>query len=246
MRIFAGLSRTDYEEVFRSIGALIDERGWTNISLLEVEDGLIIQATPKLSYKETKPRLETYLITDSDIERVMREAMLRRQQMMTKVLSTADEEPQPSRNDEPVTRAREAAAVAAPTPAAEHRERESEPVDWRDRSDYLPLPSFDEADDPTEAEGAQAPPPDNRGLAPFDPFSPMNLAKPNVSDRDNHGFDVGAARAAVVMAHIVAARLKSGMPMTGEDPDLASLLEQVQALDDSNIGDEESAGQDTK
>jgi hypothetical protein len=49
-------------------------------------------------------------------------------------------------------------------------------------------------------------------------------------------YDAGAARAAVVMAHIVAARIKSGVPLTGDDPDLASLLEQVRALDESGIG----------
>jgi hypothetical protein len=49
--------------------------------------------------------------------------------------------------------------------------------------------------------------------------------------------DTGAARAAVVMAHIVAARLRSGVPMTPDDPDLASLLEQVRALDESGIGE---------
>lgn len=44
------------------------------------------------------------------------------------------------------------------------------------------------------------------------------------------------ARAAVVMAHVVAARLQSGMPMTGDDPDLTLLLEQIHALDDGGIG----------
>ena len=37
MRIFAGLSHTDYEEVFRAIGALVDERGWRNVTVMEVE-----------------------------------------------------------------------------------------------------------------------------------------------------------------------------------------------------------------
>ena len=38
------------------------------------------------------------------------------------------------------------------------------------------------------------------------------------------------------MAHIVSARLRSGVPMTGDDPDLVSLLEQVRALDGVGIG----------
>src|SRR5918997_1112521 len=78
MRLFAGLSRTDYEEVFRAIGALLDERGWTNVALMEVEEGLVLQGTPKPAYQE-KPRLEVYLLTDSDVEGVMRDALARRQ-----------------------------------------------------------------------------------------------------------------------------------------------------------------------
>jgi hypothetical protein len=40
----------------------------------------------------------------------------------------------------------------------------------------------------------------------------------------------------VVMAHIVAARLRSGVAMTVDDPDLLSLLDQVRALDETGIG----------
>ena len=43
MKLFAGLSRTDYEDVLRAVGALIDERSWSNISLMEVDEGLIVQ-----------------------------------------------------------------------------------------------------------------------------------------------------------------------------------------------------------
>src|SRR5918998_104330 len=77
MRLFAGLSRTDYEEVFRAIGALLDERGWTNVALMEVEEGLVLQGMPKTTYQET-PSLEVYLLTDSDVEAVMRDALARR------------------------------------------------------------------------------------------------------------------------------------------------------------------------
>src|SRR5262245_12839651 len=78
MKLFAGLSRTDYEDVFRAIGALIDERGWSNVSVMEVDEGLVVQVMVKANQRETKPRLETYLLTDSDLERVMRDAVGRR------------------------------------------------------------------------------------------------------------------------------------------------------------------------
>lgn len=234
MRIFAGLSRTDYEEVFRSIGALVDERGWTNVTLMEVEEGLIVQATPKLSYKETTPRLETYLLTDADIERVMREAVLRRQQVMAQVLSVAEADPPAAASPAPVAQAEE--PVAAGHTEAAHPAWGAEPTNWRDNTDDPPLPSFDEL--AGDAPGAPEPLPGDFGLTPFDPFAPMTFSAPTVQEKTKPELDLGAARAAVVMAHIVAARLKSGVPMTGDDPDLASLLEQVQALDEGNIGEE--------
>src|SRR5262245_45813009 len=78
MKLFAGLSRTDYEDVFRAVGALIDERGWSNVSLMEVDEGMVVQVMIKPDQRETKPRLETYLLTDTDLERVLREAVTRR------------------------------------------------------------------------------------------------------------------------------------------------------------------------
>lgn len=239
MRIFAGLSKTDYEEVFRAIGALIDERGWNDINLTEVDEGLILQVATKGSYKETKPRLETYLLTDSDVERLMREAVLRRQHLTARVLATPPDPAiaeTPARGEEP---AAPPAHPARPTWGAE-------PVDWRANSDDLPLPRFDEQDGASATLDATPPAvgfegnpeeleplPANFGLAPFDP-TPFSLAAPPAPTKDK--VDPGVARAAVVMAHIVAARLKSGIPMTGDDPDLASLLEQVQALDEAGIG----------
>src|SRR4051794_35192377 len=83
MKLFAGLSRTDYEDVFRALGALIDERGWTNVSLMEVDEGLVVQVMVKPSGREPKPHLETYLLTDNDLERVMRDAVARRRKKET-------------------------------------------------------------------------------------------------------------------------------------------------------------------
>ena len=236
MRIFAGLSKTDYEEVFRSIGALIDERGWGNVNLTEIDEGLILQVAIKGSYQESNPRLETYLLTDGDVERLMREAVLRRQQLTARVLATPPDPALP----QTVTRSREPAAQPA-RPAWG-----AEPVDWRANSDDVPLPRFDEQDGEGDPAGATPPAlsfegqpepleplPADFGLAPFDP-TPFSLAAPSPPARDT--IDPGVARAAVVMAHIVAARLKSGIAMTGDDPDLASLLEQVRALDEAGIG----------
>jgi hypothetical protein len=43
MRIYEGSPRQDFEEVFRSIGARLDEMGMREVLLLEVADGFIVQ-----------------------------------------------------------------------------------------------------------------------------------------------------------------------------------------------------------
>jgi hypothetical protein len=43
MRIYEGAPRQNYEDVLRSIGALLDQRGMREITLNETEDGFIIQ-----------------------------------------------------------------------------------------------------------------------------------------------------------------------------------------------------------
>ena len=43
MRIYEGSPRQDFEEVFRSIGAFIDQRGMHEVLLVEAPDGFIVQ-----------------------------------------------------------------------------------------------------------------------------------------------------------------------------------------------------------
>ena len=43
MRIYEGSPRQDFEEVFRSIGAFLDQRGMKDVLLLEAPDGYIVQ-----------------------------------------------------------------------------------------------------------------------------------------------------------------------------------------------------------
>jgi hypothetical protein len=226
MRLFVGLSRTDYEEVLRAVGALIDERGWTNVSLLEVDEGIIVQAADKQSQREAKPRLETYLLTDSDLERVMREATMRRRKRAGSAIAqpatpafTPDQDDMTALDaaDQPAPPARSLSPNVSLHPARE-------PV----------LPNHDRAAGTASQapdEISLAPLPDDISSSPFSP-APMKIA----SGPADTNFNADAARAAVVMAHIVAARLRSGVPMTGDDPDLLSLLDQVRALDETGIG----------
>ena len=229
MRLFAGLSRTDYEEVFRAIGALLDERGWTNVAIIEVDEGLVLQGTPKTSYQE-QPHLEIYLLTDNDVEGVMRDALARRHAASAKPAAAPEPavEAPPAVEESRAARRTAPAAPAAPPeePPAPARARSYEGAEhWRKREGDLPLPSF---------EAEPQPPPSRAETVEPKPAGEASL-ETAVPD-DQEAIDRGTARAAVVMAHIVAARLRSGTPLTGDDPDLKALLEQVQALDQEGIG----------
>ena len=85
MRIYEGSPRQDYEEVLRSIGAFIDQRGMREILLVEAPDGFIIQgivgqAVEVSAWTDPAARVEkeTYTFLDDDIARFMEEALSRR------------------------------------------------------------------------------------------------------------------------------------------------------------------------
>ena len=85
MRIYEGSPRQDYEEVLRSIGAFVDQRGLQEILLAEAPDGFIIQgiigqtqdgsawADPALTITK-----ETYTFLDEDIARFLEDSIARR------------------------------------------------------------------------------------------------------------------------------------------------------------------------
>jgi len=85
MRIYEGSPRQDFEEVFRSIGAFIDQRGMRDILLVEAPDGFIVQGlvitgTNTATWSDTMGSLvkETLTFVDDDIARFMEEAAARR------------------------------------------------------------------------------------------------------------------------------------------------------------------------
>lgn len=85
MRIYEGSPRQHYEEVLRSMGAFLDQRGMREIMLTEVPDGFIVQGlvgTPAQVKAWAVPRLqvdkETYTFVDDDIARFIEEALARR------------------------------------------------------------------------------------------------------------------------------------------------------------------------
>jgi hypothetical protein len=85
MRIYEGSPRQDYEEVLRSIGAFLDQRGMRDILLAEAPDGFIVQGlVPSAAggggWSDTMGHLqkETLTFLDDDISRFMDEALARR------------------------------------------------------------------------------------------------------------------------------------------------------------------------
>ncbi|HEY8447870.1 MAG TPA: hypothetical protein VIL01_12260 [Thermomicrobiales bacterium] len=73
MNLFAGLSQTDYQDLLRAVGALIDERGWRDIRIWEIEGGLAVQGRPGAD-----TGYETLLLSDDDLRALLEEAYRRR------------------------------------------------------------------------------------------------------------------------------------------------------------------------
>jgi len=85
MRIYEGSPRQDFEEVFRSIGAFLDQRAMKDVLLLEAPDGFIVQgvvvsggSTGNWSESMGTQVKETLTFLDDDIARFMEEAAARR------------------------------------------------------------------------------------------------------------------------------------------------------------------------
>ncbi len=84
MRIYEGSPRQDYEEVLRSIGAFLDQRGMHDVLLVEAPDGFILQGLAvegdSGTWSETPGHQvkETLTFLDDDIARFMEEAVARR------------------------------------------------------------------------------------------------------------------------------------------------------------------------
>ncbi len=85
MRIYDGSPRQNYEEVLRSIGAFLDQRGMKEILLVEAPDGFVVQGltlesagTGAWSEHMGQQAKETFTFLDDDIARFMEEGHARR------------------------------------------------------------------------------------------------------------------------------------------------------------------------
>lgn len=85
MRIYEGSPRQDWEEVLRSVGAYLDDRGMRGIVFVETDTGFIIQGTAiqgaaGSAYSESMGKAihETLVLQDDDVGRFMDDALARR------------------------------------------------------------------------------------------------------------------------------------------------------------------------
>ncbi len=85
MRLHQGAPRQNYENVLRAIGALLDQRGMREITVLELDDGFVVQGlalVPGEDRPSTEPgaRLakETVQLLEDDVTAMVDEAAARR------------------------------------------------------------------------------------------------------------------------------------------------------------------------
>lgn len=85
MRMYEGAPRQNYEEVLRSVGAVLDQRGMREVSLNETDDGFVVQGLALVPgeerpWNDPNARLdkETVLLVEDDISRFMDEGVSRR------------------------------------------------------------------------------------------------------------------------------------------------------------------------
>lgn len=84
MRIYEGAPRQNYQEVLRSIGAFLDQRGMRDVLLVEAADGFILQGlTPDVEeskWAETQAHIsnQSFSFTDDEIGNFMDESLEKR------------------------------------------------------------------------------------------------------------------------------------------------------------------------
>ena len=84
MRIYEGSPRQDFEEVLRSIGAYLDDRGMREILVVETDTGFVVQGlvihSTSSAWGETMGTAykETLTLLDEDTARFMDDALARR------------------------------------------------------------------------------------------------------------------------------------------------------------------------
>jgi hypothetical protein len=80
MKLFRALQQSDYQDVLRALGAFIDEHGYSDVRIIETDDGLVLQGRVGDRNEIGQSSFDTFLITDEDIKGMVRDAFRRRKQ----------------------------------------------------------------------------------------------------------------------------------------------------------------------
>lgn len=79
MRLFMGMSTTDYQDVLRAVGKYADDRGWRYLRFQEMDDGLLLQGIETRERGHLGVRHVSHVFTDDDIHDILVMAYRRRQ-----------------------------------------------------------------------------------------------------------------------------------------------------------------------
>jgi hypothetical protein len=80
MKLFQGMAHTDYQDVLRAIGHFIDDHGYSDVRIIEIDDGIVIQGRVADRTELGKSSFDTFLITEEDLKELVRDAFRRRGQ----------------------------------------------------------------------------------------------------------------------------------------------------------------------
>ncbi len=87
MRTYEGAPRQNYEEVLRSIGAMLDQRGMREVTLAETDDGFLVQGLALVtgesrSWTDPAAQLvkESYYLREDDVARFLDERISQREE----------------------------------------------------------------------------------------------------------------------------------------------------------------------
>lgn len=71
MALFDGLERSEYQDVLRAVGRLMDTEGFRSFRLIEQDDSIVLQA---MRAGHGLRGFETYLLTADDVQALLRDA----------------------------------------------------------------------------------------------------------------------------------------------------------------------------
>ena len=80
MKLFRGMKRSDYQDVLRALGYFIDDHGYTDVRIIETDDGVVLQGRVAERHEIGESSYDTFRITDEDVKVMVRDAFMRRGQ----------------------------------------------------------------------------------------------------------------------------------------------------------------------